>query len=90
MNLEPEFAYLIKICIKKYFPDARIFVFGSRARETNRKFSDIDIAIKSSKITAQLLARARFELEESALPYKVDVVNYYDLDEKILHGAIEI
>ncbi len=90
MNLEPKFIFLIKSCIKKYFPEAKIFIFGSRAKETNRKFSDIDIAIKTSKINSKLLAKIRFELEESALPYKVDVVDYDELDEKILVRAVEI
>jgi predicted nucleotidyltransferase len=90
MNLEPEFIFLIKNCVKKNFPQAKIFIFGSRAKENNRKFSDIDIAIKDSKINSQKLAKTRFELEESSLPYKVDLVDYDELDEKILEKAIEL
>lgn len=90
MNLEPKFILLIKNCIRKFFPEAKIFIFGSRAKETNRQFSDIDIAIKDSKINSSALAMARFELEESNLPYKVDLVNFDELDEKILATAVEI
>lgn len=90
MNLEPEFIFLIKNCVKKNFPQAKIFIFGSRAKENNRKFSDIDIAIKDSKINSQKLAKTRFELEESSLPYKVDLVDYDELDKKILEKAIEL
>lgn len=90
MNLEPEFISLIKNCVKKNFPQAKIFIFGSRAKENNRKFSDIDIAIKDSKINSQKLAKTRFELEESNLPYKVDLVDYNELDKKILEKAIEL
>lgn len=90
MNLEPEFISLIKNCVKKNSPQAKIFIFGSRVKETNRKFSDIDIAIKGEKITSQTLAKIRFELEESALPYKVDVVDFDEIDEQILAKAIEI
>lgn len=90
MNLEPEFIFLIKSCVKKNFPQAKIFIFGSRAKENNRKFSDIDIAIKDSKINSQKLAKTRFELEESNLPYKVDLVDYDELDKKILEKAIEL
>lgn len=90
MNLEKEFVLLIKNCVKKYFPNAKIFIFGSRAKENNRKFSDIDIAIKDSKINSQKLAKTRFELEESNLPYKVDLVDYDELDKKILEKAIEL
>jgi predicted nucleotidyltransferase len=90
MNLEEKFISLIKICVRKNFPEAKIFIFGSRAKETNRKFSDIDIAIKDSKINSQKLAKTRFELEESDLPYKVDLVDYNELDKKILEKAIEL
>lgn len=90
MNLEPEFVLLIKTRTAKFFPQAKIFLFGSRARKTNRKFSDIDLAIKDLEINPQTLALLKFELEESALPYKVDLVNYDELDAEILLGAIEI
>lgn len=90
MNLEPEFILLIKNSIKKYLPSANIFIFGSRARTTNRAFSDIDIAIKDPTINSDIIAQIKFELEESNLPYKFDVVNYDDLDELILTGAKEV
>ena len=90
MNLEKEFIFLIKNCVKKYLPEAQIFIFGSRAKKTNRQFSDIDIAIRSTKINSTALAKIRFELEESALPYKVDIVNYDELAEGILDKAMEI
>lgn len=90
MNLESEFIFLIKNGVKKLLPKAKIFIFGSRAKETNRKFSDIDIAIKDPDLNFKSLAAVRFALEESGLPYKVDVVNYNDLDAQVLSHAIEI
>ncbi len=90
MNLEEKFIFLIKNCVKKFLPEAKIFIFGSRVKETNREFSDIDIAIRSAEINSAALAKIRFELEESALPYKVDVVDYDELDEGILDKATEI
>ncbi len=90
MNLEQDFVLLIKDSVKKLLPQAKIFIFGSRAKETNHKFSDIDIAIKDPGLSFASLAAVRFALEESSLPYKVDVVNYGDLDAQILSGAIEI
>ena len=90
MNLEQGLILLIKDIVKKLLPQAKIFIFGSRAKETNRKFSDIDIAIKDPSLNFVNLAAVRFALEESNLPYKVDVTNYADLDVQILSGAIEI
>lgn len=91
MNLEKKFIDLIKNSVNKYLPEAKIFIFGSRARETNKKFSDIDIAIKNpNKPDYKLLAMIRFDLEESELPYKIDLSDYHDLDKEILSDAIEI
>ena len=90
MNIESQHVLVIKNCIRKFLPEAKIFLFGSRAKETNYEFSDVDIAIKDPKINFAILAQIRFELEESDLPYKLDLVNYDELDEKILFNKIEL
>jgi predicted nucleotidyltransferase len=90
MNLEPKFISLIKSIITKHLFQAEIFIFGSRAKGTNKEFSDIDIAIKSPNLDFTILANIKFDLEESDLPYKVDVVNYDELEEHILSQAVEI
>ena len=90
MNLEPKFISLIQNSVRKFLPDAKIFIFGSRVRNTNQKFSDVDIAILDAAADQKSLALIRYELEESDLPYKTDVVNYNDLDNKIHSDAVEI
>lgn len=90
MNLEEKYISLIKSCIYKTLPQAQIFIFGSRAKNTNQKFSDIDIAIKDKNLNQENLAKIRFELEESSLPYKIDIVNFDEIDKDILQGLIEI
>lgn len=76
MNLEPEFISLIKNCVKKNFPRAKIFIFGSRAKENNRKFSDIDIAIKDLKIiSGELPPRVYSLVAEWALIHQSDLIN---------------
>jgi hypothetical protein len=58
-----------------------IFLFGSRGRGTNRATSDIDIAIDPhGPIPEDLVARLRDALEESAIPYLVDVVDLSRVD----------
>ena len=57
------------------FPKDNIYLFGSRARGDNSAFSDIDIAIESNESISKKLANVRFEIEESLLPYKVDIVD---------------
>ncbi|BBG66021.1 hypothetical protein NNO_1318 [Hydrogenimonas sp.] len=57
------------------FPDSRIYLFGSRARGDDTEWSDIDIALDSPKDLSQKLAKVRFEIEESLLPCKVDLID---------------
>lgn len=90
MNLEPKFVNLIKTIILQQLPKAEIYLFGSRATKTNKEFSDVDIAIKYEEINFSQLALIKFNLEESNLPYKIDVVNYYDLNQKILEKSIKL
>jgi predicted nucleotidyltransferase len=61
--------FLIKTFLKKH-----IYLFGSRAKQAHRVSSDIDIAIKSKRSISKELAFARFEIEESQIPYKVDLI----------------
>ena len=58
--------------------DCSVFLFGSRARNTLRKSSDIDIGF--SGLSESTFTRIRdlllSELEESLIPYHVDLVNF--------------
>ena len=59
---------------------SQVFVFGSRARGDHRPYSDIDILVRGPKDPA-ILSRARIQLDESDIPYKVDLVHESDLAE---------
>jgi predicted nucleotidyltransferase len=57
------------------FPQSRIYLFGSRARGNASPYSDIDIALESEESLSTLLPYVRMQIEESNLPYKVDLVD---------------
>lgn len=63
--------------LRKYFPNEKFFVFGSRATQKNlKKFSDLDIAIDGpTKIQVSTLSKAAEEFSISDLPFKVDLVD---------------
>lgn len=57
--------------------DARLVLFGSRARGDARPRSDIDLAVRSEQpIAAATLAQLRDALEESQVPFRIDLVDY--------------
>jgi uncharacterized protein len=56
--------------------DARVYLFGSSVTGRLRRSSDIDVAIDAVRVLpAALLAELRERLEESAVPYDVDIVD---------------
>lgn len=57
--------------------DCTIFLFGSRARGTERRSSDIDIGFSGLDEKTFLRTRDRLllEFEESIIPHRVDLVN---------------
>ena len=65
--------------VHEYLPDDsyKTFIFGSRASGKNRKFSDIDLGINGPKpLTPKEYVRIQGALEESDLPYHVDLVDF--------------
>jgi len=63
--------------LQEFFRDqeVEVYLFGSRAKETFHPGSDIDLAIISHRDLSEDLAILREILEESRLPYKVDLVD---------------
>ncbi len=69
---------------------ARVFLFGSRARGDARRTSDIDVAIlPEGPIPDGLLARIRDELEESLVPFAVDLVDLRDAPTGLRERALQ-
>jgi len=63
---------------------AKIFIFGSRAREDNFPASDIDIGILSETEDKDIRFKISFlreKFENSNIPQKVDVVNLNEVSE---------
>jgi len=64
--------------IARFLPDARIFLFGSRARGDAEQTSDFDFAIDvGSKIPLDVIARIEDEIEELHTLKSVDIVDLH-------------
>ena len=68
-----------KIIFRHLSPkEYQIFLFGSRAVGKNQRFSDFDVGVLGpNEIPAGKLSLIEEELENSDVPYKVDVVDFY-------------
>lgn len=76
--------------IFRNFPEiSEVILFGSRAKGAYHKFSDVDLAIKNSKLSRSQLNQIKFEIENSDLPYVVDLIQYEQIDSSALREHID-
>ena len=64
--------------VRRFFPEAKIFAFGSRVSGTPMKYSDLDICIDDGsplKLSQWSLLDEAFD--ESDLPIKIDISDYH-------------
>ncbi|MDF1761645.1 MAG: nucleotidyltransferase domain-containing protein [Coxiellaceae bacterium] len=82
INLEQDQLTLLKKILQQYVPQHEVRLFGSRITDHIKPFSDIDVAIMNKEpLETKNLSLFTFALSESDLRYKVDVVEWCDLDE---------
>ena len=65
-------------------------VFGSRAKGNYRNGSDVDIALKGTKLNFNITSHISYLLnEETNMPYKFDVLNYHSISNEELVKHID-
>jgi hypothetical protein len=70
--------------------DAMVVLFGSRASNSASVASDIDVAVlPRTPLPTGLLSRIREALEESQVPYRVDVVDLSSVDPAFRKRVLE-
>lgn len=77
VDIRPQDLVIVRrILLAHLPPSAKVWVFGSRARGTARRGSDLDLAIDAGRtLTINEIGMLQEEFEESDLPYKVDIVD---------------
>jgi predicted nucleotidyltransferase len=82
---------LKKALYEVFKPDEySLFIFGSRATNTAQKWSDIDVGVEGKSITMQQRAKIRDLLEDSDIPYTVDMVDFTTVDKKFKDIAKQV
>lgn len=81
---------LIATAIQQFPEIENAVIFGSRAKGTYRKASDVDLAVKGSAVTGKTIQQLHFLLnEELPLPYFFDVVHYEALENPLFVTHID-
>jgi len=80
--------------LRDFVPEFEVRAFGSRVRGTARRTSDLDLAIMTeARLPLSRLADLREAFSESALPFKVDLVDWATTEErfrKIIEQGCEV
>ena len=87
-NIEENHFRIIKNILKQY--PYTFYAYGSRVKGTSRKFSDLDLCYREN-IPVKIIGEIREKLEESNLPYRVDLVSWDDLSsrfKKLIEGDL--
>ena len=87
--LDSDIEAIIRIMIKHANVEHAL-IFGSRAKGNYKHGSDVDIALKGSELDFDTLAKISYLLnEESAIPYKFDLLDYHNIKEPALKNHID-
>lgn len=81
---EADLAAVVTI-LQKHEEVEEACIYGSRAKGNYKNGSDVDIAVKGTRITHKVITSISFELnEETTMPYHFDVVNFDTISNKDL------
>lgn len=80
----PEKDLIIKL-LAVFYPKAKIYLFGSRARGTYKNISDIDLAIddQGKKIDILKIVKMKNVLEALNIPQKIDLVDFNSVPKEL-------
>lgn len=68
----------------------QIFLFGSYAQNKATNYSDIDICLKLNKeIELDVLTNLKNDFINSNIPYRLDIVDYFRMDESFKNIAFK-
>ncbi len=82
--MKRDYIDIVKKIVLKHVPQKEfaVFLFGSRAAGNARVLSDIDVGILGMKpLPSIIMAGLESDLEESIVPFKIDLIDFYQVDE---------
>nr|VFJ44200.1 MAG: type I restriction enzyme, S subunit [Candidatus Kentron sp. FW]VFJ58221.1 MAG: type I restriction enzyme, S subunit [Candidatus Kentron sp. FW] len=77
LDLRPDHLAIVREILHRHAPDREVWALGSRVRGTARAASDLDLCIGGNQSMGfERLGRLRDAFSASALPFRVDVVEW--------------
>lgn len=73
---------IVRKILAEHAPEAEIRAFGSRVKGNAKEFSDLDIAlVENARISFDRMRLLKEALQNSVLPFRVDVVDWNSISE---------
>lgn len=83
INLSDNEINIIKDILKNHIHEGEVYIFGSRVRGNNKKFSDIDLAVNiNRKLSLSEISAIKDDFDESDLIYMADIIDYNSISEE--------
>lgn len=77
IDIRPDLWIIVWDILQKHVPQCEVWAFGSRAKWKAKQYSDLDLAVITSKpMSLQVSGALAEDFAESDLPFKVDVVDW--------------
>lgn len=87
-GLDQEVIQKISTVFNKHSDVEKVILYGSRAKETFRYNSDIDLSMVGSEVTLEMQYTIELELDDLLLPYKIDLSIFHHIDNENLIAHI--
>ena len=82
IDLAPQHLATVRRILAEHVPECEARVFGSRVSGKAKPYSDLDVALVGpARLDIARLGRLREALQESDLPIRVDVLDWYAISE---------
>ncbi|PPD18034.1 MAG: hypothetical protein CTY18_08465 [Methylomonas sp.] len=80
--ISPEHWRIVSEILQRHVPNLEVWAFGSRAKGKATLYSDLDLAIITSRpLDLAVLAKISIDFAESDLPWRVDIADWATLSE---------
>ena len=82
IDIEDQHREIVTQILQQFVPGVPVWVFGSRITGKAKPYSDLDLVIVAEqKIPQACYYQIQDAFEESALPYRVDVLDWHRISE---------
>jgi predicted nucleotidyltransferase len=77
LDISPSHLAIIQDILHEHVPNHQVWAFGSRAKGTARRYSDLDLAIiTATPLSYKILGDLAEDFSESDLPFRVDILDW--------------